>query len=243
MPCLSWAGTMTIYQDRGGSLGQVVIASGTVTVVSNSSSSLVQSEKDSGNSNSLGVSLGGNTTAGNFLYVAIAQADAGFTTITFLDGCGDTFTEAPNSPVTGTGNRIRVFTTITSGGCSSVSYVSSASAPYDMVVAEYSNPTASSYVECDTGGTGNSTALLTSSPACTTSHAGDTLIATGFQPTDSAAFTAGTSYTVRQQNGGTGHSFVFEDRHVTSAGTYTGSATSDTSAQWAMHMMALKANP
>lgn len=243
LPTLSFAGTATTYFGSGG--GTIIFASGTVASAppASSSSTLVQSAQDGGTSNNFGASFGGNTVAGNLIYVSVGQADATFTTSSLFDGCGDTFTEAPNSPVTGTGNRVRVFTAITSGGCSSVNYGSSVNAAYNFAIAEYSNPTAASYVDCDTGGTGNSANLLTSSPACTTTHAGDTLIATGFQPTNSATYTAGASYTIRQQNGGTGHSFVFEDRHVTATGTYTGSATSDTSAQWAIHMTALKANP
>jgi len=242
LPALCQAGTITTSFGTGG--GTVKFSTGTVAAsVVNSSSTLVQSNTDSGSGSSMGASFGGNTTTGNLLYVAVGQADATFTKVTLTDGCGDTFTEATNSPVTGTGNRIRVYTAVTSGGCSSISYGSSVSAAYNFVMAEYSNPAASSFVDCDTGGSGNSTALLTSSPACTTTHAGDTLIATGFQPVSSVTFTAGTSYTIRQQNNGTGHSFVFEDQHVTATGTYTGSATSDTSGQWTMHMMALKAAP
>lgn len=243
LPCVSFAGTGTTYFGSGG--GTVILATGTATAAAapSSSSTLVQTTKDGGNGTSMGASFGGNTTAGNIIYVAVGQADAGFTKVSLTDGCGDTFTEATNSPVTGTGNRVRVYLAPTAGGCSSISYVSSVSAPYDFLIAEYSNPTAVTPLDCDTGGTGNSVNLLTSSPACTTTHAGDTLISFGFQPTNSATYTAGASFTIQSQSGGTGHSSVFEDRHVTATGTYTGSATSDTSAQWAIHMTALKANP
>lgn len=239
LPCLAHAGTLTISQN----LGQVIIASGTPSGISNSSMTFVQKATDGGTGSSPSASFGVATTAGDLLYVALGMNDATFTKTTLTDACGDTFTEATNSPVTGTGNRVRVYTAITSGGCSSIAYAASVSATYGFVIAEYTNPVAVSYVDCDTGGTGNSTALLTSSPACTTTHAGDTLLAFGYQVVSNATYTAGSLYTIKSQAGGTGLSDVFEEQHPNIVGTYTGSATSDTSGQWTMHMIAVKANP
>lgn len=241
-PTMAVAGTGITSFGPGG--GTITFSTGPVAaVVSNSSSTLVQSQQDGGTNSNFGATFGGLTTAGNLLYVAVGQADATFTQVSLFDACGDTFTESPNSPVTGTGNRIRIYTSKTSGGCGSINYQSSVSAAYTLFIAEYSNPTASSFIDCDTGGNGNSTALLTNSPTCTTAHNGDTLISFGFQPINTATYTAGASYVIQQQAGGTGHSGFFEDQHVTATGTYTAAATSNTSGQWTIHMVAIKANP
>jgi hypothetical protein len=236
----AYAGTITTAFGIGG--GTVTISTAAAgQFVSNSSSTFVQKATDGGTGSSPGASFGSATTAGNLIYVALGMSDATFTKNSLTDGCGDTFTEAPNSPVTGSGNRIRVYTTVTAGGCSGVSYSASVSAVYGFIIAEYTNPTASSYVDCDNGGSGNSTALLTT--ACSATHAGDTLLAFGYQPVGSVTFTAGTGYTIQNQQGGTSLSDILEDQHVFTAGTYTGSATSNTSGQWTMHMLAVKANP
>lgn len=253
MPVLCHAGFINISNNGTGSvtmtsgsgaLGQIIFSSG-IALVSNSSSSLVQSAITANSaSTDLSCVLPGPTTANNTIYIAMGLDSSTFTVTTPTDSCGDTFTEAPNSPVTGTGIRIRVFIANTNGtGCATITATSGTPGNSTISCAEYSNIPASSPIDCDTGGTGNSTNLLTNTPTCTTTHAGDTLIAFGYQPVSNATFTAGSLYTIQRQNGGTGHSGVFEDQHVSTTGTYTGSTTSDKSTQWAIHMMAIKAAP
>jgi hypothetical protein len=199
----------------------------------------VQDKIDGGTGSTLSTAFDVGTTAGNTLYVAVGMADTTWTmTSGPSDSCGDTFTEAANSPVTSSGARIRIYTAPTSGGCSTITLGTSVSAAYNVYLAEYNNIDTSSVVDCTSSGTGNSTSLATGN--CVSSVANTTLVSFGFQPVNNATYTAGSSYTIEEQNGGTGHSCAAEDRNVTSAGTYTGTMTSDTSGDWAIHVLALK---
>lgn len=199
----------------------------------------VQSKMGGGTGTSLSDAFPGAVTAGNTLYIAVGQADAAFTITGPSDACGDTFTEAANSPVTGTGNRIRIYTTLTNGGCATIVITSSSSAGFITFFAEYNNMATSTVVDCTSSGTGNSTSLATGN--CVTGTAVDTLVSFGFQPVNTATFTAGASYTIEQQTGGSNsNSGAGEDQNVTSTGTYTGTLTTNTTGQWAIHVLALK---
>ena len=199
----------------------------------------VQDKYEGGSGTALSTAFVSNVTANNTLVVYIGQAsDSWALTAAPSNSCGDTFTEASNSPVTGTGLRIRAYTTRTSGGCASITLNSTVSAPFGVWLGEYNNMADSGLVECVASGTGNSTALLTGN--CVTTSAETTLVAFGHMPVDTVTFTEGSGYTIEHQAGGTGHSEVAEDKNVSSAGTYTGSATAGTSGQWGIHVMALK---
>lgn len=199
----------------------------------------VQSTRDGGNDSALSKAFGVNVTAGNTLVVMVGQTDTGWTMSSGpSNSCGDTFTEVSGSPFNGTGMRIRVYTALTTGGCSTITMGSSVSAPFDLYIAEYNNMATSSLVNCTATGSGNSTSLTTSN--CTTTETDTTLVTFGFTDATNAAFTAGSGYTIEQQGAGTGHSGAAQDKNVTATGSYTGDMTSDTSGNWASFVVGLK---
>lgn len=180
-----------------------------------------------------------STTNHDTVWVAFGIASATVNVSSIIDGCGDIFVQAPNSPVRGTGNSVFVYTAPTIGGCTTVEVQTDASAAWNMSVGEYTSMDNASIVDCGAGGTGNSTALLTSS-CSTASTQIDVLIAFGFQPISSATYTAGSGYSIQNQNSGTGHSALYEDKDIFAEGSYTGLATSNTSGQWTIHVLAMK---
>lgn len=199
----------------------------------------IQTKRDGGNSNALSAAYDTNVTADSILVVAVFQQDTGWTmTSGPSNSCGDTFTEAANSPITSANGRTRVYTTKTSGGCSSVLLGSSATAPYGTFLAEYGGMAGSGYVECDASGTGTGTSLATGN--CVTTSNNTTIVSFAAMGSDSVTYTPGASFTMVDQQGGTGHSEALQNRNVTAAGTYTGTMTSDTSGAWTIHVMALK---
>ncbi len=199
----------------------------------------VQTKKDGGNSNALSAAYDVDVTANSILVIAVFQQDTGWTMASGpSNSCGDTFTEATNSPVTSANGRLRIYTAKTSGGCSSVTLQSSVSAPYGTFLAEYDGMAASGYVECDASGTGSGTSLATGN--CVTTSNNTTLVSFAGMGSDSVTYTPGASFTMVDQQGGTGHSEALQNRNVIGAGSYTGTMTSGTSAEWAIHVLALK---
>lgn len=195
-----------------------------------------------GSGTALGTSFLNPTTANNIIYVVAGQASATWTSTDAgnvpNDSCGDTFVEAPNSPVTGTGMRLRIYTTKTSGGCISILLNSSVDAAYNVFIAEYTNMALTSVVDCTASGSGNSTSLLTGT--CTTAYPNETLVVTGMQTVSGAIYTVGSSYMIEAQAGGTGHSSASEDANVRIMGNYTGSMTSNTTGNWIIHILGLR---
>jgi hypothetical protein len=195
-------------------------------------------EAGSGTDGSVG--LLSSSIANDYFYVAVGLSNATATITTISDTCSDTFTQATSSPARGANSSVIVYTAKTSGGCGTITITISTSVAHSVSIIEYSGLNTTSAVDCDTKGTGTGTAFLTTGPTCTTSVPAAILIATSYQLAD-AIVTPGTSY-VNRLGKLTGATFTYktEDQIVSATGTYTGSATSATSAEWVMHMIALK---
>lgn len=201
---------------------------------------LVQSSMSGGTGTSLNPSFGSNTTAGNYIFIFVGQASATATiTVGPSNSCLDTFTAGSMAPADGATSTIFFYWAKTAGGCASHVMTSSSAAAFDALVLEYSGIAAASAVDVDCKGTGTSTSLATGN--CVTTVGNELLMAFGFQPAGAPiSFTAGSGFLMRQQQAGTGHAAMFEDRTVSSSGTYTGTATTSSNTEWDMYMTTFK---
>ena len=191
--------------------------------------------------------FGSNTTSGHLLVFSVDITSATITISSINCSGSNSMSGTTHSPIVGTGIEVSIWYVVASSACQSFTVTTSAGWTGDVIGEEYSGLASSSPLNCDTTtGTGSSTSLATNS--CTTQAGSESasatsntntnwamlmaafktssgsnvlLVAVGSQANGST-YTAGGSYTIRQQTSGTGHGGMLEDLTVAGAATNKG---------------------
>ncbi|HEY4210838.1 MAG TPA: LysM peptidoglycan-binding domain-containing protein [Steroidobacteraceae bacterium] len=189
--------------------------------------------------NTVSVTFTSAQTAGHLNVIAIGWNNATSTISSVTDTAGNTYTLAIG-PTTASGNgrqSIYYAKNINAAAANSntVTVTFSGSVPYpDLRATEYSGINTTSPLDVTKGASGSSTS--TSSGSVTTTNANDLIIAANYVANSTSA--AGSGYTQRMI---TADSSIFEDRKVTSTGSYSASATQSPTGWWIMQLAAFKA--
>jgi hypothetical protein len=129
----------------------------------------------------------------------------------------------------------------TGSGFAVTAALSNSGGDSNLYIAEYSGATCSVDQSASGSETGGSNTTLLQTSSATTTNATDLLVAVGGSSTGGAA-TAGSGYSLRQNgNSGVAEYGGFEDKTVTTTGSYGASMTvASNTTYWAMVMVALK---
>jgi hypothetical protein len=227
-------------------------SSGSFTVGSCPSITYIQSQKNATSSSATSLAATFSTTpaSGNTIVVGVdCYGSTNCTTSSITDSAGNSYAQiGPTASHGGAQNITNVWLYCASGIATGSNFTvtahltdSGSSGDSDIYIAEYSGVTCG-VDQSATGSltSGTATTLLQTS-SVTTTNANDLLVAIGSASTGNAA-TAGSGYTLRQNdNGGTAEFGGLEDQIVSATGSYSGSMTiAVTTTDWAMVMVALK---
>jgi len=207
-----------------------VTTAATTQSVTAGSVTYVQGNASNNASQSLSVGFAGNTSAGDLIVVGLGfKNTVNFSSIS--DSQGNVFTQVGSEIVTPGGGRTRMYyaKNIKGGADTVTTTLSGAPAYHELYVMEYHGANASSPLDTSAQNTGPA-GTVTSGNAVTSS-ANDTLVAFCY---DDSGCTVGSGFNTRL----TMDSNLIEDKALSSAGSYAGTATSD--AGWAMIMGAFK---
>jgi len=225
---------------------------GNFTVGSCPSITYIQSQKNatSSTASSLAATFSTTPTAGDTIVVGLdCFGSTNCTTSSITDSAGNSYAQiGPTASHGGAQNITNVWLYCASGIATGSNFTVTAhltdtgsSGDSDIYIAEYSGVTCG-VDQSATGSltSGTATALLQTS-SVTTTNANDLLVAIGSASAGNAA-TAGSGYTLRQNDdGGTAEYGGLEDQIVSATGSYSGSMTvAVTTTDWAMVMVALK---
>jgi hypothetical protein len=189
---------------------------------------------DSGSGTSATLAFTSNTVAGNILIVTARIGSPTGQNPSVSDSQSNTYTRQNYGEDTAS-NGLGVWTAVTSaGGANTVTLTNATSATRRWIIAEYSSNGETISVDQVAANTGNSTAL--DSGSVTTVNASELLIGAG-EINNTATFTAGTSFTVRQE---ISQKIALEDRVVSSTGSYSASMTLSSSGIWRSVIVTLK---
>jgi len=196
----------------------------------------VQGSAGGGAGTSLGASFSTNVTANNLIVVAVTTNESSVTVSNASMTCTTLSASTSSPVKNSGNTQTFLYYGITTGGCQSVNFVVSSSVTATEEQTEWSGIKTTSPLDCDstTGGTGNGTALTTGACSPTPQSGGSitgsmtssvsgqwSMILSGFKTStgsndlfisaggggfSNATFTAGGSFAVVFQNGGTGHS-------------------------------------
>lgn len=205
--------------------------------------SYVQSKsKDSGSVTSDTLAFTSNTTAGNTI-VAGVRIGANGRTLTLSDSTSNTYNQtAAQNDAVGDDLIGGYAQNIAGGACTVTSAISGAAASMRWVIGEYGGLATASFDK--TAGAVGSSTTPSSGNTATTTQANETLVGLIDAGDSQTGFTAGTSYTKREELivGGS-LKIGLEDRDVTSTGTYAADATlAGASGHWAAIILTLKAS-
>ena len=190
-------------------------------------------EVGSGTTNSLAFTT--PNTAGNLIVVYAIWSNAGTATVT--DSRGNAFVSAAPRTTWGTNWSSQVFVAKNiAGGANTVTatFATAINACAVIYIHEYSGLDKANPVDVTKSATGSASAM--SSGAVTTTNATDLIFAGG--ASKGAVTQGGSGYTTRS----TAFGNRTEDRNVTTAGSYTATATQNSNA-WVMQLVALRADP
>lgn len=202
--------------------------------------SCVQSFNSGGSGTGVNPNFSGNVTANNLIVIALTTQGSTVTIATGPSMSCTTLTASTSSPIKNVGNnQTFLFYGVTSGACASITLTISGATAWTVTGHEFSGIKTTSPLDCDNTGTGNGTALATS--ACTSQAgsvtsamtAGTTgqwamimsvfktaagsnvlVVAQGGGAVSSNTWTAGSGYTLLDQNNGTNHSAALEAKTV-----------------------------
>jgi chitodextrinase len=180
--------------------------------------------------------------AGNFNVVVVGWSDTTPIVTAVTDSSGNVYTRAIGpTVVTGVLSQSIYYSTGIAGaapGANKVTVTFSPAAPYpDIRILEYTGVAQTSPVDVAVGASGNS--ATSSSGALTTTYAVDLLVSANY--ISSVTHGPATGWTLRMLTDPDGD--IVEDRVVTSAGGYTGSAPLDGAGTWVMQTVAFKSAP
>jgi len=228
----SRSASVTITDNAAGSPETVSLTGTGTSSASYVAASFVQANASASNGSvgSLTVAFPGNTFPGDLLVVALEYAsNAGPASVT--DSQGNTFTPVGNQLSTPSGTLSCVYysSNIKGGTETATVTLSTSSSHLAVYLSEYSGIDPNNPIDAQAGASGNAGAA--SSGSATTSIAGDIIY--GYCVADGDC-TAGSGFATRSSL----VSNLVEDTLVSSAGSYTATATATSG--WTMQMLALK---
>jgi hypothetical protein len=224
-PC--FGATLSIYQNLGGNLGQVIISSGINTVVSGSSYSYIQSNSCTAYTYTDSCAFNINVTAHNTLIVGCGMGNESTNSILVSDNQSDTFSTAAvltNGNGLGTQRAGVYYALNVTGGATTVTCkdINSASGAIQQTIHEYGNTASASFDTASSSSPASSTGGTTlTSGNLTTSVANEFVF--GYCAYMNGAAT-GENGTLRS-NYSNDFNSATEDTAVSSAGSYASTFT------------------
>ncbi|HKW64922.1 MAG TPA: Ig-like domain-containing protein, partial [Candidatus Acidoferrum sp.] len=195
--------------------------------------------KDAGTTTTSTLAFASANTSGSFIAVAIRGGLSNSQVFTVTDSNGNTYKKAAQvgftvSAVTGA----VYYAENIKGGANTVTVSMTVSGPLRFAILEYSGVATANSLDVIATATGVGTAV--SSGNATTTVSGDLLFGT-VSTADAATWTAGTSYTIRDQIPSPPNAkFITEDQIQAAAGTAAATATLAASGNWGVVFAAFK---
>jgi hypothetical protein len=206
---------------------------GQQTTDATSTIALVQSNSATGSGvTSLAAAFGAPNTAGN-LIIAVVRMSTTTQTVTVTDNAGNTYTDAVSQAQSSDGHQIHLFyASNIVGGSNRVTATFSASNNHPwLAVYEYQGLRAASPLD-QTAQAQGSSATPSSGATMSTATANELVFAaTGLPSSYTGTLTAGSGYTLLQQNTTTSRA-ASEGQSVTATGAYAGGFSLSSSANW-----------
>jgi hypothetical protein len=187
----------------------------------------IQGTAASGSSNQVGIMLNVPIVDGDLCVLGVGTNGGSISSV------GDTGNNTFNSAGSGGGQTVYVAANMHAGASDRITVTFNGSTGYTFAVAIYRGLAKASPIDATASASGNSASF--DSGAASTSHAHDLLV--GVAASDGAML-PGTNYSTHA--GGTFS--LIEDREVTATGSYHATVTAASNEQWALRLIALKAN-
>ncbi len=194
---------------------------------------LVQSNSAQGtNVSSLPVSFSSSNTAGNLIVASVRMATT-TQTVTIADTVGNTYTSAVSQAQSTDGHQVFIFyaKNIKAGSNTVTASFSASNAHAWLAVYEYSGLGTTTALDATAHASGSSTAPSTGSTSTTTVANELVFGACGLPYNYAGTVTAGSGYTLLQQNTSTSRA-ANEGRSVTATGAYAGTFSLSATANW-----------
>lgn len=190
-----------------------------------------------------GASFGAAATVGN-LVICHFFFQSTTVTLNSVTDAGGTSVWTIRGPVTGTNNRSYIADAVVASAFSSPNGTFSASTTGDVLCEEYSgNAAAGSHFDCISSGvSGNGTAL--NGGSCTPAASDDLVYGAGGTMANSVTYTAGSGFTVRQNEAHStqGNSVADEDKFTSTCAGQSSDMTGSASQEWNMITVAYKSS-
>src|ERR1041385_8089614 len=195
--------------------------------------------KDAGTTTTSTLAFAGQNTSGNFIAVAIRGGLSSSQVFTVTDSNGNTYKKAAQIGFTVSAVTSAIYYAENiKAGANTVTVSMTVSGPLRFAILEYSGVATANSLDAAAVATGTSTAA--SSGNATTTVSGDLLLGS-VSTADSATFTAGPGYAIRDLVPASPNTkLITEDQIQTAAGTTSASTTLTASGNWGAVLAAFK---
>ena len=205
----------------------------TINAVAGSGISLNQSYAVQGSAAvSLSAAFPASNTAGN-LIIAFVRMSTSTQTVTMSDAAGNVYVDAVSKVQTADGSQVHIlYAKNVAGGANTVrAAFSSTNAHPWLAIYEFSNLSKTAPLDQVASAQGSSSSASTGPTRATTSANELLFVGTGLPSSFSGSASAGSGYTLRQQNTSTSRAST-ETAVVSAMGSYTGTTTLSVTANW-----------